>query len=199
MEKFILFVVIYSTVIFFVYISFFQRTIISNDLSDRAREYINSQRNKQTKFGKDVHLNIITPTQIIAKQPNFDDTIKTDCYIVHLPENVEKIDRLNACSLRIYVQKPRSYVTIHYKKADVNNIKEVSDVLMRSSKKEEYLMSEKQTNRYKYVTFQKNTVEYEKTGFLLWKSNSISISVVGISNENLDGIFNFILDSFILL
>lgn len=199
MKKFILFVVIYSTVIFFVYISFFQRTIISNGLSDRAKEYINSQKNKQTKFGKDIHLNVISPTKIILKEEKFDDTIKTDCYIINLPIKPEKIDKFNECSLRIYVRNPRLHVTIHYKKTDVNNIKEVSDVLMRSSKKEEYLMGEKQTKKYTYVTFQKQSVEYEKTAFLLWQGNNISISVVGISNENLDYIFNFILDSFTLL
>ncbi len=195
MKKFIIFVVIYSTVIFFVYISFFQKTIINNTLSERAKEYIRGQKNKQTEFGKDVNLDIISPTNIIKKEEKFDGNIMTDCYQFTLNLKPEKIEKIDTCSLRIYLRKPRLYITVSYRNTDVKNINELSDIILRSSKQEEYTRSSRKYNNTNYVIFQKKTIEYEKTAFTLLSGTSVSISVIGISNENLDNIFDSVLSS----
>lgn len=188
-------IVIFITLIagFFSYISFFQQTVIYDQLSLRAQEYIKGKKNVQDSVWQQTTIdnpNVLAATTSI--QPQY---IERKCFNIRNPFPVTHTQETGECNVRIFSKSPKVTITVVVRPMQITALHQTADIQMRRNKSDVYTEKEKTVNGHTYLIFKKETIEYEKTAFTLIKGNVIAITLSSPSNRNFDAAFNETLSS----
>lgn len=185
-------VIIICTIIFFLYVHLSQLNSISFTLSERTKEYLTS-KGREYLFTK----NKQKETNLFPFYFNPETSqhqLKTNCYQLQLPFEASNIEKINDCNRFITFKKPAITIAIVVRE-NQNSLSELPDIQMRRFKKSEYKEDLKIVGENVFLTFVKKSITYEKSGFIVSQKYIMSITVNGISNQNFDSIFDFVIAS----
>lgn len=169
------------------YLVILPRTVINDELSDRAVEFI-SENNSSIR-------NVDLTPQV--KNDNSTIIVK-DCYSFVFPFDLKDAREQEECSNIYNFKDPIGKVVIRLKNFSQSNLSDLPDVRLREEKSDIYKKSLSEINGVEYYIFKKSDGGYEQSAFAIYGPEVLSVSLTSQIDDEFDTKFVSLLESIII-
>ncbi len=138
------------------------KAIISNELSERSKEFLATQQGSESAALGNVNVN-----QVRRGEHDFDSQrIQVpDCYSLVVPFPVSDSRQNSPCVYYALIESPRGNLTTSLRNVGFRSADEAPDVSLRRSKKDQYRENIVVINQVKYLIFTDTQSGVEKSAF----------------------------------
>lgn len=187
-----LLIFIFSIVTFILIIRFSTQSSVSNELSDRSKEYLRGEKNRNESVFNNFDVeNNYTPKSELGESK------VGNCFSIAVPFVVHEKRSRDTCFVQFLLDTPKGIVAAYEKNTTSQDIEELSDIQFRRQSPKDYQEEIKQENGLTFYIYKKNDpYVYEKMALVQNKPGKILVvSLTANTNENLDSKFDTILES----